>query len=30
MAYVNMTKDFSEMRRTIPGLGLTIKAVHRP
>ena len=23
MAYVNMTKDFSEMRRTIPGLGLT-------
>ncbi len=23
MAYVNMTRDFSEMRRTIPGLGLT-------
>ena len=23
MAYVNMTKDFSEVRKTIPGLGLT-------
>lgn len=23
MAYVNMTKDFSEMRKPIPGLGIT-------
>ena len=23
MAYVNMTKDFSEVRKTIPGLGIT-------
>ena len=27
MAYVNMTKDFSEMRRTIPGLGLTRRQI---
>ena len=27
LAYVNMTKDFSEMRRTIPGLGLTRRQI---
>lgn len=27
MAYVNMTKDFSEVRRTLPGLGLTKRQI---
>lgn len=27
MAYVNMTKDFSEVKRTLPGLGLTKRQI---
>ena len=27
MAYVNMTKDFSEVRKTIPGLNLTKRQI---
>ena len=27
MAYVNMTKDFSEVRKVIPGIGLTKRQV---
>ncbi len=27
MAYVNMTKDFSEVRKTIPGLNMTVRQI---